>query len=134
MTSTSHPTHDELMQLALLEAYGPLDELEEAEFSRMFRDASTQDQDDVREEAVTSIGFRVFGMQRQDRPDLFSWGKRSDCALLIREDGALVGNYFACLKSRRSFRWVVVGLYWDEPGSLREVLDPVLARLEAYEP
>lgn len=49
MTSTSQPTREELMQLALLEAYGLLDEYEEAEFGRMFRDASAAEQDDIRE-------------------------------------------------------------------------------------
>jgi hypothetical protein len=86
------------------------------------------------EGAGASFGFGLFGVERQDRPDLFSWGRKSDSALLIGEDGAVVGNYFACLKGQRSFRWIVVGLYWDEPGSLREVLEPVLERLEDYEP
>ena len=84
--------------------------------------------------AGSSIGLGITGVKRRERNDLFSWGEKSKCAILVGEEDTPVGNHFVCLAGTRTFELVVVGLYFDEPGSMAEVLQPILSRLADYRP
>ena len=86
------------------------------------------------ERTAASITLGLFGVKSETRGDLFSWGQKSQASLLVGDDGAIVGNHFACVSGTKSFQWIVIGLFWDEPGTLREVLEPVLARVDRYDP
>jgi hypothetical protein len=86
------------------------------------------------ERTAASITLGLFGVKSVDRSDLFSWGQRSQSSLLLGEGGAVVGNHFACVTGKKSFQWIVIGIFWDEPGTLREVLEPVLTRVDRYDP
>lgn len=81
-----------------------------------------------------AIGLRIAGVTLRDRRGLLSWGQQSKCALIVNEEGSVVGNYFACRKGKRTFALMLVGLYFDESESLREFLVPLLERLDKYQP
>jgi hypothetical protein len=84
--------------------------------------------------AGSSIGLGIGGVKRRERKDLFSWGEKSRCAILVGEVDQPVGNHFICLTGNTVFEWVVVGVYFDDSEVLAEVLEPILARLATYEP
>lgn len=80
----------------------------------------------------SNIGLSKGGqVQRVDRSDLWRWGDQSQCELLQR-GGKPVGNLFSARKGKRYFVLMVVGIYFNDPETIREVLDPMLKRLENY--
>jgi hypothetical protein len=80
------------------------------------------------------IGAKYFARQIQqvERNDLWKWGDTSKCDLLMTNDKK-VGNIFMGRKGRRYFFLIIVGVYFEDPGPIRELLDPVLQRLDTYE-
>jgi hypothetical protein len=66
-----------------------------------------------------------------ERNDLWRWGDASRCVLLTNE-GEAVGNFFMARKGRRYFSLVIVGITFDEPEVIRQVLAPLLGRLDGY--
>jgi hypothetical protein len=66
------------------------------------------------------------------RNDLWRWGDASRSVLLTSE-GETVGNFFMARKGRRYFTLVIVGISFDQPEVIRQVLAPLLGRLESYE-
>jgi len=84
--------------------------------------------------AGSSIGLGITGVTRQERNDLFSWGERSRCGILVGELDQPVGNQFICLSGTKTFEWLVVGVYWDDGEALAEVLEPLLSRLATWAP
>jgi hypothetical protein len=66
-----------------------------------------------------------------ERNDLWRWGDASRCMLLTNE-GEVVGNFFMARKGRRYFTLVIVGITFDEPEVIRQMLAPLLGRLESY--
>lgn len=88
---------------------------------------------------TTMFGFRI-GTSLEDvslrpRPDLLSWGEESRCEILwLPEEKAAGGNLFACRMGKRTFLFVVGGVYFDEPDQFRQLLEPVLQRWETYTP
>jgi hypothetical protein len=84
----------------------------------------------------TNIGFRLGGageMRQVERNDLWRWGDDSKCALLMNGD-AKVGNLFMARKGRRYFSLMIVGVYFEDPQAIQELLGPMLQRLDSYEP
>ena len=83
----------------------------------------------------TKIGFGMGGgdkVQEVERNDLWQWGEHSRCVLL-QSSGKQVGNVFMARKGRRYFVLVLVGVYFDNPEVIHELLDPMLQRLQNYE-
>jgi hypothetical protein len=84
----------------------------------------------------TKIGMRLEGgghLQEVDRNDLWHWGDDSRCALLTN-GGKPVGNVFMARKGSRYFSLMIVGVYFQEAGPIRELLGPMLQRLDNYTP
>jgi hypothetical protein len=82
------------------------------------------------------VGLKVGGgasLSMDDRNDLLSWGDQSKCSL-IKNGANPVGNFFIARKGKRVFYAVFVGLYIDDPQVFTELLQPLLKRLDAYEP
>jgi hypothetical protein len=81
------------------------------------------------------IGAKYFGarqIRHVERNDLWKWGDTSRCVLLVMNDKT-VGNLFMARKGRRYFFLIIVGIYFEDSGAIRELLDPVLQRLDTYE-
>lgn len=84
--------------------------------------------------AGVAIGTAFEDAEWRTRNDLMTWGDRSKSALLIVEGDAPAGNLFACQKGKRTILIVFSGVYFDEPGPLRELLEPALERWARYTP
>ncbi len=63
---------------------------------------------------------------------IFSWPAKSKCSLVVDGEGEMVGNYFTCRTGRKTFEWIVTGIYFDDAESLGALLLPVLERLSGY--
>lgn len=69
----------------------------------------------------------------EENNDLFRWGSTSRC-YLIRSGGFPAGNFFIGLSGKRLYSFLATGVYFDEPGTLREFLGPYLDRYRTYSP
>ena len=66
-----------------------------------------------------------------ERNDLFTWGDESSFNLLKRKrDGAFVGNALIARKGTRSFFLIFVGICFQNPESIRALLEPKLKAAE----
>lgn len=65
------------------------------------------------------------------RDDLMSWGDKSEFVIL-KSDGAPFGNMFVTRKGTKVFFVIFGGVYFDDPVAIRELLTPVLRRLDQY--
>lgn len=80
------------------------------------------------------IGLRVSGegrVREVERGDLWRWGDESRCSLL-KSNGVVVGNLFMARKGRRLFLLMIVGVCFEDAAPIRELLDPMLERLEKW--
>ena len=82
----------------------------------------------------SGIGLSLGDLELKDVPDLYRFGSQSRCALVLLEDGTVIGNYFSCLVGKKAFEWMVTGVYFEEQGQLDELLGPVLDALRTYAP
>lgn len=83
----------------------------------------------------TNIGFRLSGegkLRQVERKDLWSWGDTSKCVLLMNGDKK-VGNVFMARKGRRYFLLTIVGVYFEDAGAIRDLLAPIVQRLDNYD-
>jgi hypothetical protein len=80
-----------------------------------------------------SIGASLEDMEARERPEMMRWGDQSKCALLYVDDEP-VGNLFACRKGKRTFLVIFSGAWFDDAESFRELLEPVLEKLDGYNP
>lgn len=68
---------------------------------------------------------------RQRRDDLLRFGDESRSEILIGADGAPVGNAFTMRSGRTTFSVFFLGVYFDDPAALDELLRPRLEALVA---
>jgi hypothetical protein len=68
-----------------------------------------------------------------DRDDIFRLGDKSRFAQ-IKSDNLPAGNYFVARKGTRVFAVLFAGVYFDDGETVRELLMPVLTKLESYKP
>ena len=81
----------------------------------------------------TKIDYQLGGaVQQTERNYLWRWGDDSTCALL-KVDDQEVGNLFMARKGRRFFTLTIIGVSFDEPAAIRDLLAPMLQRLENYD-
>jgi hypothetical protein len=69
-------------------------------------------------------------LTRQDMPQPYHWGNESQCYLLL-QGREVIGRSFTARKGKRVFHLVIIGPRVTGE-ILKEVLDPVLARLEEF--
>jgi len=86
--------------------------------------------------AATSVGLD-FGdsadVSIQERNDLFRWGDASRFGL-IESDGGAFGNLFVARKDKTVVFCAFSGVYFTDAESIRQLLSPVLARLDGHKP
>jgi predicted Zn finger-like uncharacterized protein len=82
----------------------------------------------------TNLGLRLEGdkLRQVERNELWRWGDDSKCVLLMNGDNK-VGNLFMARKGRRYFSLMIVGVYFENPQAVRELLDRMLQRLDNYD-
>jgi hypothetical protein len=83
--------------------------------------------------AGTRIGLSLEDMEWRNRPEMMRWGDQSKCALLYYDEEP-AGNVFVCRKGKRTLLVIFSGVWFDDAGSFRELLEPVLEKLEHYSP
>jgi len=78
---------------------------------------------------ATEIAFKK--TEPIKRNDLFSWGDESTFSLMKRKrDGALMGNMLIARKGNLSVFLMFVGIFFDDPESIRGLLEPKLKAAE----
>lgn len=82
--------------------------------------------------AGATIGASLEDMEWRERPGMMRWGDQSKCALLYVDDEP-AGNLFACRKGKRTLFVMFTGVWFDAE-SFRELLEPVLEKLDGYDP
>lgn len=87
------------------------------------------------ESAGTELGASFAGADVKfvDRDDIFRWGDKSRFTI-IEAENMPGGNFFIARQGNRVISVCFAGVYFDDPGSVRELLMPVLSKLESYEP
>ena len=76
-----------------------------------------------------SIGYASEEVEQVERNDLFQWGDASRFCLLELE-GAPVGIVFSSRKGSRVFLVSISGIYFDDSGSIKELLEERLRAVE----
>ena len=61
------------------------------------------------------------------------WGDQSECLLLYSE-GEPVGNFFIARKGKHIVTFLMTGIYFDDAESFRDLMMPVLDRIDRYKP
>jgi hypothetical protein len=70
-------------------------------------------------------------LKRQELDLPYHWGDECQCAFLMRGT-AFVGNVFTARKGRRVFHLILLGPVLNSHAEFKELLEPVLQRLESY--
>lgn len=86
--------------------------------------------------AATKVGLgfsESANVSIQERNDLFRWGDASRFGLL-KSNGSAFGNLFVARKGKTVVFCAFSGVYFDDTESIRQLLSPVLSRLDRYEP
>jgi hypothetical protein len=82
----------------------------------------------------TQVGFRLQlgnDLKEVERNDLWKWGDESRCVVLT-SNGKKVGNIFRARKGRRYFSIFIAGLYFNDAAAIRDLLAPIVERIDGY--
>lgn len=82
-------------------------------------------------ETGTSIGFGLADVEvtEQDLSHMYKWG--DECHFyLLKFDGQPGGNRLIARKGSKVVSFIWSGVYFDDPVALKEMLDPVMARID----
>lgn len=71
------------------------------------------------------------GIEAEDRGSMLRWGDSSKCVLLVGPEGP-VGNYFVARKGKKIVHVHLVGVYFDEREPFRELMMPILKRVNVH--
>lgn len=85
---------------------------------------------------TTRLSYKMMadqGTRLETKPDMFAWGDRSHFGTLYMDD-LPYGHVLVARKGRLTFFLTVSGLVFEESESLHALLDPVLERVEAFQP
>jgi hypothetical protein len=83
---------------------------------------------------VDRLGLgKAEGVREVERNDLWKWGDQSRCIVLHNDQGQPFGNVFMARKGRRYFVLVISGLYFNKTEAIKELLDPLLKKLDGYD-
>jgi hypothetical protein len=85
------------------------------------------------EEWGISLGIKAGGLQIEEKKDFYSYGDNS-AFYVLKEDGRPVGNYFTTRVGKKSFSFLITGMYIDDVRFCREVLEPRLEAFKSYIP
>lgn len=85
------------------------------------------------EDTAISIALKIGGVEKEEVKDFYSYGDSSSFYVLKKDDRK-VGSYFSTRHGKKTFSLFIVGIYFDDVETWRDLVEPRLKKFSAYKP